>query len=64
MLTHAMKKRNVPAYSGLEVGLYNLAEDIGQRYNLAERHPEKVRNLQTLLHEIRNNPHTAPRLSQ
>lgn len=59
-----MKKHNVPAYNGLEVGLYNLSEDIGQRYNLAERYPEKVSNLQALLHEIRNNPHTAPRLSQ
>ncbi len=59
-----MKKHNVPPYTGLKVGLYNLKEDLGQRHNLAEKHPEKVTELQNLLREIRNENHTAPRLAK
>ncbi|MEX1049118.1 MAG: arylsulfatase [Akkermansiaceae bacterium] len=56
------KKHKVPAYTGLKVGLYNLKDDLGQRYNLAEKHPQKVAELQTLLHSIRSGSHTSPRL--
>jgi arylsulfatase A len=59
-----MEKHKVPAYNGLNVGLYNLSEDIGQRNNLAEKYPEKVKELQDLLKSIRTGEHTAPRLSQ
>jgi len=59
-----MNKHNVPEYSGHPVGLYNLQDDLGQRHNLAGKHPEKVDELQTLLRQIRNSPHTAPRLSK
>jgi len=43
---------------GIETGnasepqLYQMSEDIGQRENLADRHPEKVAELQALLHSI------------
>lgn len=57
-----MKKHDVPAYTGLKVGLYNLTEDIGQRHNLAEKHPDKVEELQKLLQTIRASDHTVPRL--
>lgn len=33
--------------------LYNLSKDIGEQTNLAEKHPEKVRELQALLQAIR-----------
>lgn len=56
-------KHQVPAYkSGQTVGLYNLREDIGQRDNLAEKQPEKVRELQALLKKIRDQGYSAPRL--
>ncbi|MFU8893700.1 MAG: sulfatase family protein [Luteolibacter sp.] len=59
-----MEKHSYPPYTDLPVGLYNLKEDLGQRHNLAEKHPEKVNELQTLLREIRNGNHTAPRLAK
>jgi arylsulfatase A len=59
-----MQKHNYPAYTGLKVGLYNLKEDLGQRHNLAEKHPEKVTELQALLRDIRNSTHTTPRLAK
>ncbi len=59
-----MKKHNVPAYTNSKVGLYNLAEDIGQRNNLADKHPEKVAEMKSLLKSIRTSKHTAPRLSK
>ncbi len=59
-----MKKHNVPPYTGLDAGLYNLHEDIGQRHNLAAEYPEKVAELRSLLRGIRNGEHTAPRLSK
>jgi arylsulfatase A len=58
-----MKKHDYPPYTGLKVGLYNLKDDLGQRHNLAEKHPEKVDELQKLLTSIRAGNHTAPRLS-
>jgi arylsulfatase A len=39
--------------AGNPVELYNLKEDIGQRRNVAETHPERVHQLQELLKEIR-----------
>ena len=59
-----LEKHGYPASDDHPVGLYNLAEDIGQRNNLAEKHPEKVRELQQLLQEIRNGEHTSPRLAE
>ena len=44
--------------------LYNLREDIGQRKNLADKHPELVKKLTDLLTEIRERGHSAPRLAK
>ena len=46
------------------MGLYNLREDIGQRNNLAEKQPEKVKELQALLNKIRDQGYSAPRLAK
>ncbi len=59
-----LEKHGYPASDDHPVGLYNLAEDIGQRNNLAEKHPEKVTELQELLQEIRDGEHTSPRLAE
>lgn len=55
-------KHQVPNYTDQPVGLYNLKEDIGQRENLAVKHPEKVTELQALLKKIREQGFSAPRL--
>ncbi|HSP41264.1 MAG TPA: arylsulfatase [Luteolibacter sp.] len=59
-----MEKHKVPPYTGLDAGLYNLKEDLGQRHNLAGKHPEKVAELREMLKSIRNGKHTAPRLAE
>jgi arylsulfatase A len=59
-----MKKHKIPAYAGLDVGLYHLREDLGQRRNLAGKFPEKVKELRTLLQSILASDHTAPRLQK
>lgn len=57
------KKHGVPAYTDQAVGLYNIREDIGQKNNLAEKQPEKVKELQALLKKIRDQGYSAPRLA-
>lgn len=57
-------KHKIPAYDGQLVGLYNLRVDLGQRNNLAKHHPDRVTELQALLKKIRDQGHSAPRLSQ
>jgi len=47
------EKHKYPANDNQPVELYNLKEDIGQRINLAARHPEKVKEMQDLLKMIR-----------
>lgn len=49
---------------GQPVELYNLAEDIGQRHNVAQEHPERVAKMQALLQSIQDQGFSAPRLSQ
>ena len=58
-----LKKHRVPADGVSPVGLYNLREDIGQRHNLADTHPETVARLSALLEKIRTQGHSAPRLA-
>ena len=55
-------KRNYPADNKAPVELYNLKDDIGQKNNLANKHTDKVKELQALLKEIRERGHSAPRL--
>ena len=57
------EKRGYPADNKLPVELYNLKDDIGQKHNLAEEHPDKVTELQALLAKIRKQGHSAPRLA-
>ncbi len=45
------------------VELYNLKEDIGQRNDLSQQQPAKVKELQALLQTIREQGHSAPRLA-
>ena len=57
-----VKKHNQPPDDGQPVELYNLRDDIGQRHNLAAKHPERVSELQALLKKLREQGHSAPRL--
>ncbi len=57
-----VKKHKLPADDEQPVELYNLREDIGQRHNLAAKHPEKVSELQALMKKLRDQGHSAPRL--
>ena len=41
--------------------LYNLADDIGQKNNLASKHPERVNKLKALLLKIKSGPSAPPR---
>ena len=58
------EKRDYPADNKLPVELYKLKDDIGQKNNIAEEHPDKVTELQALLVEIRKQGHSAPRLAK
>lgn len=58
-----MRKHKVPNPQDQPAGLYNLREDLGQRHNLAQAHPEKVAELRSLLQQIRTQGHSAPRLA-
>ena len=54
-------------YSGPESEepkLFNLKEDIGQRDDIATRHPGKVKSMQASLKKIREQGYSAPRLAQ
>ena len=57
-------KREYPADDGGPVELYNLESDPGQKKNLASQHPDKVKDMQELLKKIREQGHSAPRLSK
>ncbi|MGB7346547.1 MAG: sulfatase-like hydrolase/transferase, partial [Pirellulaceae bacterium] len=56
-------KHKYPADDKAPVELYDLSNDIGQRNNVAEKFPERVAKMQTLLKKIRDDGHSAPRLS-
>ncbi|MEM9644665.1 MAG: arylsulfatase [Planctomycetota bacterium] len=43
--------------------LYDLANDLEQRHNLAAKNPDKVAELQAVLKQVREAGHSAPRLS-
>lgn len=55
-------KRGYPADDDQSAELYNLADDIGQRNNLAAQHPERVSNMRAMLDRIRKQGYSAPRL--
>ena len=57
-------KHAYPKDSATEYELYNIRKDIGQRHDLADTHPEKVKTLQDLLTQIQQQGHSAPRFSK
>lgn len=57
------ERRGYPADNEADVELYNLAKDIGQKNDLAGKHPDKVAELKKLLTTIREQGHSAPRLA-
>lgn len=59
-----LRKYEIPPYADQEALLFNLSEDIGQRYNLAKEQPDRVAEMQALLKEIRERGFTAPRLEK
>lgn len=56
------KSRDYPADDDKPLELYNLAKDIGQKHNVAEENPEKVKELKALMAEIKKRGYSAPRL--
>ncbi|MDP0490763.1 MAG: arylsulfatase [Verrucomicrobiota bacterium JB023] len=58
------KKRDYPADDDQPVELYNLKTDLAQKENVAAEHQEKVAAMQELLETIREQGHSAPRLSE
>lgn len=56
-------KHNYPADDAQATELYNLADDPGQRTNLANEHPATVEKLLTILATIREQGYSAPRLT-
>ncbi|NIP17896.1 MAG: sulfatase-like hydrolase/transferase, partial [Xanthomonadales bacterium] len=58
------KKRNYPADDKGPVELYHIANDLGQRQNVAAAQPERVAAMQKKLEQVRARGHSAPRLAQ
>jgi arylsulfatase A len=58
------KKHGYAKDDKLDVELYDLKADPGQRKNLAAAHPKKVAELRTLLKKIQEEGHSAPRLAR
>lgn len=46
-------RHGYPKDDGLPVELYRISKDVGQRENLASKHPDKVKEMQAILKEIR-----------
>lgn len=58
------KKRDYPADDAGPVELYHIAEDPGQRRNVAGAHPERVSRMQKKLEQVRARGQSAPRLER
>ena len=55
-------KHHQPPDDNQPVELYNLKDDMGQRHNLAAKHPERIAELKALLRKLREQGHSAPRM--
>jgi arylsulfatase A len=55
-------RRGYPPDNDLPVELYDLRQDLAQKFNLAADHPARVAELGALLKKIRTQGHSAPRL--
>ena len=61
------KKNHTRGYAETESKqprLFNLKDDIGQRTDLAAKHPEKVKAMMASLKKIREQGYSAPRLAK
>ena len=47
-----------------DVELYHFAKDIGQKHNVAAKHPERVASMRALLDRVRQQGYSAPRLDK
>ena len=54
------QRHNYPEDDGKDYELYNLKQDIGQRNDLADENPDKVKAMQALLNQIREDGRTRP----
>lgn len=59
-----LKRHDYPADKNEPVELYNLKTDLAQKHNVAAEHAERVTELQALLKKIREQGHSAPRLTK
>ena len=57
-----LKKHDYPKTESKQPRLFNLRKDIGQRNDLAAKHPEKVKAMEASLARIREQGYSAPRL--
>ncbi|MDB4524614.1 arylsulfatase [Akkermansiaceae bacterium] len=57
-----LKKHDYPETESKQPRLFNLRKDIGQRNDLAAKHPEKVKAMEASLARIREQGYSAPRL--
>ena len=57
-----LKKYGYPVPESKEPKLFNLKEDIGQRKDLASKHPDRVKAMKTSLKKIREQGYSSPRL--
>lgn len=58
------KKHGYKPEGNQEAYLYNMKEDVGQKHNVIDKHPEKAKQLRALLKKIREQGHSAPRLEK
>lgn len=56
------KKYGYPVSESKEPKLFNLKEDIGQRKDLASKHPDRVKAMKASLKKIREQGYSSPRL--
>ena len=57
-----LKKHDYPKTESKQSRLFNLREDIGQRNDLAAKHPEKVKAMEASLARIREQGYSAPKM--
>jgi arylsulfatase A len=58
------KKHEYPGGESKAAKLFHFTKDVGQRVDLAAKHPEKVKELQALLKKIQDQGYSAPRLEK
>ena len=59
-----LKKHGYPGDESRQPRLFNLGKDIGQRNDVAKKHPDKVKAMEASLSKIRKQGYSAPRLAK